>query len=203
MESLPKEERIQLAIKAIQSGTSERSVATTFNVPRTSIRNRQAGMQPNKVSKSHMQRFTPEKEGSICRVIQQMHLQGWPIGISGLEALVQQLLDQKGDSEPLGKHNILFYTIILTSIGKNWRYNFLNRQPELKKLRSRALDQSRKDATNFETAKHWFDLYATTRVLYDINDSDIYNIDEKGYMKGIGDNYKVFVPQSEVEAFSA
>ena len=127
MESLPKEERIQLAIQAIQSGTSERSAATTFNVPRMSVRNRQAGMQPNKVSKSHMQRLTPEEEGSICRVIQQMHLWGWPIGISGLESLVRQLLDQKGDSEPLSKYNILFYTIILTSIGKNWYSNFLNR----------------------------------------------------------------------------
>jgi hypothetical protein len=70
MESLPKEERIQLAIKAIQSCASERSAANSFNVPRKSVRNRQAGMRSNKVLKSHMQRLTPEEEGSICRVIQ-------------------------------------------------------------------------------------------------------------------------------------
>jgi DDE superfamily endonuclease len=38
--------------------------------------------------------------------------------------------------------------------------------------------------------------------LYDIHEDDIYNMDEKGCMKGIGDNFKVFVPRSEFEAFS-
>jgi hypothetical protein len=41
------------------------------------------------------------------------------------------------------------------------------------------------------------------RLLYNIDNSDIYNIDEKRYMKGIDDNTKVFVPRFEAEAFSA
>jgi hypothetical protein len=41
------------------------------------------------------------------------------------------------------------------------------------------------------------------RLLYNINDSDIYNMDDKGYIKGIGNNTKVFVPRVEAEAFSA
>jgi hypothetical protein len=95
------------------------------------------------------------------------------------------------------------YTIILTFIGINWYSKFLNRHPDIKLLRSRALDQSRKDATNHDIARHWFDLYSTTLLKYDINECDIYNMDEKGCMKGIGDNTKVFVPGSEFEAFSA
>jgi len=74
---------MQLAIKAIQSG--QRSAAITFNVPRSTLQDRLAGMQPNKVSKQHMQRLTVEEEGALCRVLQQMHLYGWPIGITGLE----------------------------------------------------------------------------------------------------------------------
>jgi len=40
-----------------------------------------------------------------------------------------------------------------------------------------------------------FELYQTTRLKYAIADDDIYNMDEKGCMKGIGDNTKVIVPQ--------
>jgi hypothetical protein len=79
----------------------------------------------------------------------------------------------------------------------------LKRQPGLKKLRSRALDQSCKDVTNYDIARHWFDLFSPTRLLYSINNSDIYNMGEKECMKGIGDITKAFVPSVEAEAFSA
>jgi len=71
MDSLTPEERIQLAIKAIQSGTSQRSAANTFNAPRTTLRDRLGGKQQNKGLK-HMQRLTLEEEGAICCVLQQM-----------------------------------------------------------------------------------------------------------------------------------
>ena len=58
-----------------------------------------------------MQRLTLEEESSICRIIQQMHLWGWPIGIAGLECFARQLLAQKGDLEPLGMYNILLFYI--------------------------------------------------------------------------------------------
>ena len=82
-------------------------------------------MQPNKTSKQYMQRLTPEEEGAISRAVQQLCLWGWPITIQGLESLARQLLDQKGD---------------YNTLGKNWHDNFLARHPDLKKLRSRALD---------------------------------------------------------------
>ena len=98
------EQRIQLAIEAFQSGSlsSKRSAAKTFDVPWTSFQNRLAGIQPNRASKQHMQRLTQEEEGAIHRVLQQMHLWGWPIGIHGLECFARQLLEQKGDFKPLG-----------------------------------------------------------------------------------------------------
>jgi hypothetical protein len=88
--------------------------------------------------------------------------------IRGLESSARQLLDQKGDHIPLGK---------------NWHDNFLARRLDLKKLRSQALDQSRTDATNYDTERQWSDLFRTIRLLYDINDENIYNMDEKGCMK--------------------
>ena len=104
MDTLTLEQRMQLAIEAFESGSlpSKRSAANAFNIPWTSFRNRLAGIQPNRASKQHMQRLTLEEEGAICRVLQQMHLWGWPIGIHGLECFARQLLEQKGDFKPLG-----------------------------------------------------------------------------------------------------
>jgi hypothetical protein len=70
------EQRVQLAIQAIQSHAelSVRSAAKTFDVPRTTLWHRIAGMLANKDSKQHIQRLTPEEEASIRRVILQIYL---------------------------------------------------------------------------------------------------------------------------------
>ena len=189
MDTEDTEERIQAAIAALKSKAvpSVRKAALKFNVPRSTLQDRLAGVQPIKISKQSMQRLTPEEEDAIVRTIQQLSLWGWPLTIEGLKALATQLLLQKGDNDPLGHC---------------WYSNFLTRHSDLKTLWSRTLDQSRKDATNYETARKWFELYRTTKILYDINDEDSYNMDEKGCMKGIGENVKVLVSRDQVEAFS-
>lgn len=42
----------------------------------------------------------------------------------------------------------------------------------------------------------------TTRLKYDIANEDIYNMDEKGVMKGIGDSAKVIISRKDKEAFT-
>lgn len=185
------EERLQAAIAAIQAKdvSSVRQAATLFSVPRTTLRSRLSGKrQPNKTSKQHLQRLSVEEEEAVVKAIYQLDAWGWPMTIAAIENLATQLLLAKGDTKPLGKC---------------WFYNFMARHPELKARRSRAMDQSRKDALDHSIAKHWFELYQTTRLKYDIADDDVYNMDEKGAMKGIGDASKVIVPRREIEAFSA
>jgi hypothetical protein len=50
-----------------------RSAASIFDVPWSTFHGRLASVQTNRASKQHMQRLTPEEEGAICRVLQQMH----------------------------------------------------------------------------------------------------------------------------------
>lgn len=57
-----------------------------------------------------------------------------------------------------------------------------------------AMDQTRKDSTNLPTLEAWFKLYLEVQKQYDIPDDDVYNMDEKGCMKGIGEGSKVIVP---------
>lgn len=51
------------------------------------------------------------------------------------------------------------------------------------------------------TLERWFE-FRTTLLLYNVAEDDIYNMDEKGCMKGIGDNTRVIVPRRDLEAQS-
>jgi hypothetical protein len=117
-----------------------------------------------------------------------MVIWGWPLTINALETLTTSLLVKKGDLQPLGHL---------------WYQRFLSRHPEIKTTKSRATDQSRKDAGSFDVLCRWFDLFNSTKAMYGIPDDDTYNMDEKGVMKGIGDNSKVIVNRYDKEVTSA
>src|SRR3954468_9072294 len=99
-----------------------------------------------------------------------------------VESLARQLLLAKGDTETLGK---------------NWYYTFLSRHKNLKTTRTRTLDQARRDAEDPEVLQAWFSLFTATVQKYGIAPDDWYNMDEKGLMKGVGDNAKVIISRDE------
>jgi len=76
MDTEDTEERIQAAIAALKSKAipSVRKAALKFDVPRSTLQDRLAGVQPIKISKQSMQRLTPEEEDSVVRTIQQLEL---------------------------------------------------------------------------------------------------------------------------------
>ena len=112
---------------------------------------------------------------------------GWPPRIGQLESMTKQLMEAKGDRN---------------SLGHNWYLRFLSRHPGFKTQYSRNLNQDRKDAENIKSIQKWFDLYNSTRIQHGILESDIYNMDEKGFAMGITDSSKVLVRRTERQAFS-
>lgn len=46
------------------------------------------------------------------------------------------------------------------------------------------------------------ELFQTTQLLYAIADDDIWNMDEKGVMKGVGDNSRIIIPRNDPHANS-
>jgi hypothetical protein len=183
---LTQEEKVQLAIKALQDGTilSQRKAALIYNVPRTTLQQRLHGRRSAKESQQSQQRLSVQEEDSIKRCITTMTSWGWPVNIRYLKSLAIGLLQAKEDYEPLGQH---------------WYKNFLTRHPDLKTAWSRSLDQSRKDAMDYPTLQDWFKLYRETCDTFGISDEDRYNMDEKGFMKGIEDDTQVLVPVAEEE----
>lgn len=128
-----------------------------------------------------------QEEDSIKRCITTTTSWGWPVSIRCPKSLFASLLQAKGDHESLGQH---------------WYKNFLTRHPDLKTAWFRSLDQSRKEARAYSTLQNRFKLYRETCVTFGISDKDQYNMDEKGFMKCIGDDVKVLVPVTDEEVFS-
>ena len=189
MPSLPPEERVQLAIKALHAGSisSQRKAAEHFNIPRSTLQERLKGRRPAKELHQAQQRVTPEEEDAIKRTLITMTAWGFSSTIRYLRSLAVGIQEARGDYEPLGQH---------------WYKHYLARHPDLKAVWSRNLDQSRKDAVDHSTLQHWFELYQDTCAKYGIPPADQYNMDEKGFMKGISDNNKVIIPVVEEEAWA-
>jgi hypothetical protein len=183
------ESKIQAAIEALQSGAfpSVRQAAYAFNIPKSTLHARIHGRLPHKVAHEAQQRFSNAEEASIAKAVYQMDSWGWPMTIFALDNFANDLLRAKGDPNP---------------VGANWHTHFLTRHQDLKIQRSRTLDQARRDGTSFPVLQQWFQLFQTARIQYGVPDDDIYNMDEKGCMKGIGERAKVILPKSEAQAYS-
>ena len=81
-----------------------------------------------------------------------------------------EILAAKGSKEELGVH---------------WTDQFFQRHPKLKAKFYGGLDRQRALALDLDIISIWFDLYKLTVAKYNIDSSNIYNIDEKGILIGL------------------
>ena len=76
-------------------------------------------------------------------------------------------------------------------IGKNWVSRFINSQSELQTKWNRKFHSQRARCEDPVAIAAWFKLVEQTRQAYGIQDVDIYNFDETGFMIGIAATSKV------------
>lgn len=70
-------------------------------------------------------------------------------------------------------------------VGKNWVDNFVNRTPGLKTQWSRSYDRQRALTEDPRVLGLWVTLVQSLKEKYGIQDEDIYNFDETGFMMGV------------------
>ena len=100
--------------------------------------------------------------------------------------MAQELLKAKNDKEELGVH---------------WQQQFLSRFPELKTKYINGLDKNRFSAQDPFIISEWFNLFARIKAEFNIDPSDIYNIDEKGFMVGMLQRTKVIISKYEMAKY--
>ena len=73
----------------------------------------------------------------------------------------------------------------IQTVGENWVYKFIKRQPELITRFSRRYDYRRAQCEDPKTIRQWFQTVQQTIVQYSIQPTDIYNFDETGFAMGV------------------
>jgi hypothetical protein len=165
------EARIILAMEATRT-TKKMNItraAKTYNVPRSTLRDRLRGHVPLAERRNAQHKLTLTEEETLVRYILDLDSRGFPPRISGVEDMA----------------NLLLATRHASRVGKQWAYRFVQRRPELKTRFSRAYDFQRALCEDPKLINAWFRLVANMRAKYAIQDADFYNFDETGFMMGV------------------
>ena len=177
LELLPRKERIELAIKAMESNAnlSQRRAATVYNVPESTLRRQRAKPASQRVIYPNCSKLTKQEEEVLVQYIRKLDARGFAPTL----AYVREMADQLLAARDRGK------------VGENWVYRFIQRTSGIKSQVSRLRDYRRVLCSDTAIISPWFDLVRNVKAKYGILDQDTYNFDETGFQIGVGGSVKV------------
>jgi hypothetical protein len=195
---IPREERILLAVeeyKATEKAKGEasfRAIGRRYDIAWPTLRNRIVRGQGTREEYGKLrQRLTPAEEKVLWDYCKQLEKWGAPGRICQLRKMAEELLVAKGEN--LDKN----------PLGKNWPSAFLKRHPDLKSMFTTPQDKNRYFSEDYDTIKHFFDLYSETIAEHNVEPGDTYNMDEKGAMMGVIGQQRCIVSKAEKRPKSA
>jgi hypothetical protein len=165
-----RESDIILALKTLQMAPHLKisKVARIHNVPRTTLRDRYHGKPSRHETHPNSRKLTNLEESVIVRHILDLDSRSFPPRISCVEDMANRILaDRKAGR-----------------VGKNWTSNFVRRQPQLSTRFNRSIDYQRVLSEDPDAYNAWFRLVRNIIDKYGIQEDDIYNFDETGFLMG-------------------
>ena len=165
------ESQVILALQAMQNDLklSARAAAKIYSVDRRKLGRRKHGIAPRYGTAANSRNFTELEESTLVQYILDLDSQGFPPRLSCVEDMANRLRADRDASR----------------VGKNWASNFVKRHPELATRFNRKYDYQRAQCEDPEVIRGWFALVRNTIASYGIQQSDIYNFDEPGFMMGV------------------
>jgi hypothetical protein len=163
--------QIVLALQAIQNNPklSARAAGKIYSVDHQKLSRRRHGMQPRRDISANSRKMTDLEESVLVQHILDLAAKGFPPRMSVVEDMANRLLASRKQPR----------------VGKHWVSNFINRRPELRTRFQQKYDYQRAKCEDPEVIRGWFELVRNTIAKYGINDTDIYNFDETGFMMGV------------------
>ena len=147
-------------------------LARQFGVPYERLRSRVKGRKSLFQRTPTSRRLNGTQEAALCRYLDHRDTIGKPLKQSEVRDVATKILRQENAS--------------VLPLGPDWVKRFLDRHPEYRKRRRRAIDIERLQALDKEVAQVWFEKLQEMINLHGIEASDIYNFGETGFMIGVG-----------------
>jgi NAD-dependent DNA ligase len=118
LELLPREDRIILAIQAIQSDASlsQRRAAVIYNVSESTLRTRRAKTTSRRDSHPNSSKLQRHEEETIVQYIRKLDARGFAPTLSYVREMANQLLATRGGGQ----------------VGEKWARNLVRRKPAIK-----------------------------------------------------------------------
>jgi hypothetical protein len=114
-------------------------------------------------------RLLMTEEETIVDYILDLDWRGFPLRLSDVKDLANSLLAARN----------------CELVSQSWAKTFVKRRPELKTKFSRKYNYKRALCEDPELMQGWFRLVQNTKAKYGIQDNDMYNFDETGFMMGM------------------
>jgi hypothetical protein len=161
---------IQLAVLAISQGQiqSYRGAARTYEVSRTTLKRRRAGVPARPDCQPNSRKLTQREEEVIVRHILDLDARGFAPTYAAVRDMADKLLAARGAGQ----------------VGVHWPRNFVKRTNSLTTCFNRPYDRQRALCEDPALIRSWFELVEETKTKYGICDEDVYNFDEAGFMMG-------------------
>ena len=177
MESTSNESRIILAIEALKKDPklSVRRAVQIYKVPRSTLRGRRAGCTSRRDMSANSRALTDLEEDVIIRRILDLDSRGFQPRQSDVREMANCLRRDRNAS----------------LVGIRWAENFVKRHPQLSMAFRRQIDYQRAKCEDPEVVRQWFALVRNTITKYGIDETDIYNFDETGFLMGMLSGAKV------------
>ncbi|KAG8743240.1 hypothetical protein FRC10_000241 [Ceratobasidium sp. 414] len=183
------EEALQLALKdVLEDKMSQRAAAKLHGVPQTTLGDRLRGAQDRQSAHEHEQHLTPTQEKEIVAWCAEMERQFLPVRVSHIRAYAEAILHKQavpGAEVKLGEH---------------WVDRFQARNPELRVVTSKQIDQKWVMAKNPTNIMDYYVKLSNIFDTYNIPPAQRFNCDEKGWQIGMTGREKVFIVQSDLDA---
>ena len=176
-----REGRISLAIASYYNNPlqSLRALATSYDIPRSTLQTRLRGTQPRSETTSVNRKLLAVEEQSLIQWILDLDRRGFPPQVIDVRRMADALLAGRGQDPPP------------PPVGKKWVSRFVNSQSELQTKWNRKFHSQRARCEDPVAISAWFKLVEETRQAYGILDTDTYNFDETGFMMGVAATSKV------------
>ena len=170
MRNTSSESQIILAVQAIQKtpSLSLRKAAKIFQVSLTTLHSRMNGRRARQDTRPGSCRLSELEEKAIVQYILDLDARGFSPRISDVEDMANVIAEARDASR----------------VGTRWASTFVKRQPDLRTRLSRVYDYQRALCEDPEKIAGWFGLLQNIKAKYGIQDEDIYNFDETGFMMG-------------------
>lgn len=165
------EENLAAALFDItDNGMSQYEAAQKHGVPQPTLSKRLRGQQSRKEVIQPAQRLSASQETRLVKWLLRQESLGYALSHSQLRSCVQGLLQQQGDTKPLGK---------------NWTLKFLKRHSKLSTKIGRRQEANRFDAFTPKAVHWYFDI--REKEYGWIKPENTVNVDEGGIMAGFGE----------------